>query len=73
MEKTRYSCQCGVCKKNVVFEAPVEFIEAVNDINKRNECIQNLPGAGEVAPEYREMFISKICPTCWDKIFEGEA
>lgn len=72
MEKTRYSCKCDVCNKNVVFEAPVEFLKAVNDPD-RTEHIQNLPGAGEVAPEYREMFISKICPTCWDKIFEGEA
>lgn len=72
MEKVRYACRCRVCNKDTDFEAPVEFLKAVNDPD-RTESIQDLPGAREVAPEYREMFLSRICPTCWDKIFEGEA
>lgn len=46
-------------------------IELFNKIiNRGNKYIQDVaPG---MMPEYRELFISGYCPTCWNEIFKEE-
>ena len=39
-------------------------------IRKGEECIQNI--IPEVEPGIRELFISGICPSCWDEMFGEE-
>lgn len=58
---------CPICKK-------VNYVEvnAVGFMRWQEEgvCIQNaLP---ELSADEREMLKTGICPTCWDKMFEGE-
>lgn len=57
---------CIICGKNVEMNLNEEFVKAVKQPHNCN--IQELPGASTVPPEFREMFISGICPSCWDKM-----
>lgn len=54
---------CSKCGKT--YEFPV-FVDDLEKYTKRQEHIQYvLP---YISPEYRELIISHICPTCWDEI-----
>lgn len=58
---------CRKCGKT--FEFPV-FVDDLEKYTKRQEGIQYvLP---YISPEYRELIISHICPTCWDEIMGTE-
>ena len=47
------------------FEFPV-FVDDLEKYTERKEGIQYaLP---YISPEYRELIISHICPTCWDEM-----
>jgi DNA-directed RNA polymerase subunit RPC12/RpoP len=58
---------CSKCGKT--YEFPV-FVDDLEKYTKRQEHIQYaLP---YISPEYRELIISHICPTCWDEIMERD-
>jgi len=62
----KYAVKCRECDT-------VKEIEASKDgvtMWQQGMLIQTaLP---ELTAEEREMFISRICPTCWDKMFDEE-
>lgn len=58
---------CSKCGKT--YEFPV-FVDDLEKYTKRQEHIQYvLP---YISPEYRELIISHICPTCWDEIMRRD-
>ena len=56
---------CRKCGKVYVF--PV-FVDDLGKYTKRQEGIQQ--AFPYISPEYRELIISHICPTCWDELFD---
>lgn len=61
---------CVNCNRPVEIHLSREFYNALHSDARKTTLIQDLPGASKVPPELREMYISGICPTCWDKMFE---
>lgn len=61
------SIQCKLCKKIYDFDITEEQYEKY--IHKE-DLIQNI--FPEIKPELRELFISKICPDCWNKLFPSD-
>lgn len=61
-------CRCPVCSNvNVVENVSVEGITAWKTGAPIQEALAHL------SPDEREMLMTGICPTCWDKMFaEGE-
>lgn len=58
---------CLTCGKKVVIPVTSEkFFE----LEAKADKIQNI--APDLAPEYREMFVSGICPDCWDVMIGDE-
>lgn len=65
MEKTVCTVKITCRKCGKTFEFPV-FVDDLEKYTKRQEGIQYaLP---YISPEYRELIISHICPTCWDEM-----
>lgn len=56
--------KCNQCKK--VFHFTITEEQYKQYISGEG-LIQNI--FPEIQPEYRELFISQICPDCWNKIF----
>lgn len=56
---------CVFCGGNNV-EVPITE-EQYERIVNRDDLIQNI--VPELSPEYREMFISGMCPDCWNEMF----
>ena len=63
--------QCKLCKKDV--EIPL----TESQYDRLDDCLSNGAYDGmvcravpDLAPEYREMYISGFCPECFSKIFE---
>lgn len=66
MQNIKITCTC--CKKPV--EIPgvdAEKLEAIQVGRSIGMSIQDI--IPDVSPDYREMFISGICPTCWNNMF----
>ena len=55
---------CVFCSNNV--EVPITE-EQYEKIINRDDLIQNV--VPELSPEFREMFISGMCPDCWKEMF----
>lgn len=58
---------CFSCKKDYEFELTEQQVSEIHDGEKFIQDI--LP---DFSPEDREMFISQICPKCWDEIFSDD-
>lgn len=55
---------CIKCHKDVTITGPEDQIMALEN---REGLAQNV--APSIHPDLREMFISGICATCWDRMF----
>lgn len=65
MEKSVCTVKITCRKCGKVYEFPV-FVDDLEKYTTRQMNIQDaLP---YVSPEYRELIISHICPTCWDEL-----
>jgi hypothetical protein len=60
------SITCRKCGKT--FEFPT-FKEDFEQFEKGEHIQYVLP---YISPEYRELMLSGICPTCWDEIMEAD-
>ena len=58
------SIKCNECGKEYKFDITKE---QYNKYTSREGLIQDI--FPEISSELREMFISRICPDCWNKIF----
>ena len=58
---------CVVCKQQVTIEIPVAELKAIEE---GTLYIQD--AAPSISADAREMFLSGICPVCWDKTFAEE-
>lgn len=69
-EKKRiaYKIPCVLCRRFTTVEVCPEDLEEFESPFRRN--VQDIfPYLDE---HEREMFISKICPTCWERLFGGD-
>ena len=69
MQNIKVTCTC--CHQSV--EIPgVDFdkLNAIKIGRMNGQSIQDI--IPELSPDYREMLISGICPTCWDNMFGFE-
>ena len=67
-EKISVTVPCSFCDSEYVIEMTMtQFIELQSHHRRHIQDI--IP---EVAPEMRELFISGMCPKCWDKLFSFE-
>ena len=60
------SCKCRICKE----ERIVKVSEQSLKLWKSGMHIQD--AMPEVSVDDREMLMSQICPTCWDRLFGEE-
>ncbi len=63
----RYDLECVKCGEEQAIEAKVEDVNSWRD----GVLIQN--AMPYLSADEREMFISGICPICWEKIFGEES
>ena len=66
MQNIKITCTC--CRQPV--EIPgvdANTLTAIQVGRAMGMSIQEI--VPELSPDYREMFISEICPTCWDNMF----
>ena len=69
MQNIKITCTC--CRQPV--EIPgvdADKLEAIQADRSIGMSIQDI--IPDVSPDYREMFISGICPTCWDNMFGSD-
>lgn len=69
MQNIKINCTC--CRQPV--EIPgvdAEKLEAIQAGRSIGMSIQDI--IPDVSPDYREMFISGVCPTCWDNMFGSD-
>ena len=57
-------------EKEVFKEVDADKLTAIQAGRAMGLSIQEI--VPELSPDYREMFISGICPTCWDNMFGFE-
>lgn len=63
--KIQVTCSC--CGKEYLIPCnKQDFEDFVSGEKLIQEAFPYMPA------EYRELFISQLCPTCWDKIFPDE-
>ena len=66
MSKVVLEIECVMCNQSIIMEVSEEGLKKW----QQGELIQDaLP---ELTDDEREMLMSGICPTCWDKIFSDE-
>ena len=65
-----YNVNCKFCNKNVVIKLTSEQYKNLGRYNRGEGHIQDL--LPELSADDREMFVSGMCPECWDKTFSGE-
>ena len=58
------SIKCSICGKKHDIEITKEQYE---DYRHSNKLIQEI--FPDMKPEIRELFISQVCPDCWNKLF----
>ena len=67
-EKINVNVPCGFCNaKYSIVMTESQFNELMSPHRRHIQDI--IP---ELAPEMRELFISGMCPKCWDKLFSFE-
>ena len=67
-EKVKINVPCGFCNTNYEIEMTAAQFNELQSPHRRH--IQDI--IPELAPEMRELFISGMCPKCWDKLFSFE-
>ena len=67
-EKVKINVPCGFCNTNYEIEMTQGQFNEIMYPHRRH--IQDI--IPELAPEMRELFISGMCPKCWDKLFSFE-
>lgn len=69
MQNIKITCTC--CNQSI--EIPgvdAKKLKAIQAGRSIGMSIQEI--VPELSPDYREMFISGICPTCWNNMFSLE-
>lgn len=64
-EKINVNVPCGFCHTEYKVEMTESQFNELMSPHRRH--IQDI--IPELAPEMRELFISGMCPKCWDKLF----
>ena len=67
-EKINVTVPCGFCHTEYKVEMTESQFNELMSPHRRH--IQDI--IPELAPEIRELFISGMCPKCWDKLFSFE-
>lgn len=67
MGKFKFVTECVECREVIEIEMTFEQYVAWK---YKKDLVQNI--FPELKPEIREILISGICPTCWNKMFKGE-
>ena len=67
-EKINVNVPCGFCNAKYAIEMTTAQFNELQSPHRRH--IQDI--IPELAPEMRELFISGMCPKCWDKLFSFE-
>ena len=67
-EKVKINVPCGFCNTN--YEIEMTQVQLNELLSPHRRHIQDI--IPELAPEKRELFISGMCPKCWDKLFNFE-
>ena len=67
-EKINVTVPCRFCNAKYTIEMATAQFNELQSPNRRH--IQDI--IPELAPEMRELFISGMCPKCWDKLFSFE-
>ena len=67
-EKINVNVPCGFCHTEYKVEMTESQFNELMSPHRRH--IQDI--IPELAPEMRELFISGMCPKCWDKLFNFE-
>lgn len=61
---------CIKCRKEIEIPCNDETFRALVNWRRDARSIQDI--APSLSPDYREMFVSGICPKCWDELFGEE-
>ena len=67
-EKINVTVPCSFCNDEYTVEMTTSQFNELQSPHRRH--IQDI--IPELAPEMRELFISGMCPKCWDKLFSFE-
>ena len=67
-EKINVTVPCSFCGSEHTIEMTMAQFNELQSPHRRH--IQDI--IPELAPEMRELFISGMCPMCWDKLFGFE-
>lgn len=67
-EKINVNVPCSFCGSTHAIEMTMAQFNELQSPHRRH--IQDI--IPELAPEMRELFISGMCPKCWDKLFGSE-
>lgn len=67
-EKINVTVPCSFCNDKYAIEMTAAQFNELQSPHRRH--IQDI--IPELAPEMRELFISGMCPKCWDKLFSFE-
>ena len=67
-EKVKINVPCSFCNTKYAIEMTMAQFNELQSPHRRH--IQDI--IPELAPEMRELFISGMCPKCWDKLFGSE-
>ena len=67
-EKINVTVPCSFCNAEYTVEMTTSQFNELQSPHRRH--IQDI--IPELAPEMRELFISGMCPKCWDKLFSFE-
>lgn len=66
MQNIKITCTC-CCQPVEIPGVDANMLTAIQAGRAMGMSIQEI--VPELSPDYREMFISGICPTCWDNMF----
>jgi hypothetical protein len=65
-----FSKICACCGREIELPVTKDQFDRLFRASQSDELIQDV--APDVAPEWREMFISGTCPECWDAMFVAD-
>lgn len=68
IEVTRQCCRCGANVPLKVYEE--DYIEFTTTPIMKRRLVQDI--FPYLTPQDKEMFISQVCPTCWEDMFPSE-
>ena len=67
-EKINVTVPCEYCSYKYIVEMTTAQFNELQSSHRRH--VQDI--IPEIAPEMRELFISGMCPRCWDELFGVE-